>query len=397
MFKKLRYFHGLSETICLASPADAHEAIAGWQRLRSMMTRRLPAGFGRDEWAYLISFLEPKNLEAVYAHNLGKPVTKPVLPLKRLLRPRRKVAIWLPNNVSLLGPLLIVLCSLSGIAVRIKGGSKKEDFTGIFLRFAKNNLPHGRLREYLSQKVEYAVFPHADPRGNDFFRDADTGIIFGSDEAVEAVKDFPRPLNFIGFPFPDRNSQAWLELPAVNDGVLIELLKVFAVYGRAGCSSPAKVILLGGTMPQAVKLQRLLRKLWNNVFCRLPPAATASQNVKAFQLAKAAGWQPVLTTNHASVIAVGSISLPPCPGEMTLSIVPATVAETVRHLPEAIQTVGYALAKPQDPRWLELVAKTQIKRFVPIARMHHFGPLWDGYAFWRGLFEEVELSDDYEK
>jgi hypothetical protein len=23
--------------------------------------------------------------------------------------------------------------------------------------------------------------------------------------------------------------------------------------------------------------------------------------------------------------------------------------------------------------------------------MHHFGPVWDGHAFWRALFEDVEL------
>jgi len=28
---------------------------------------------------------------------------------------------------------------------------------------------------------------------------------------------------------------------------------------------------------------------------------------------------------------------------------------------------------------------------VPIGNMHHFGPVWDGYGFWRQLFEEIEI------
>ena len=37
------------------------------------------------------------------------------------------------------------------------------------------------------------------------------------------------------------------------------------------------------------------------------------------------------------------------------------------------------------------VRLTKAKRFVPVSSMHHFGHVWDGYAFWRQLFEEVEV------
>ena len=60
-------------------------------------------------------------------------------------------------------------------------------------------------------------------------------------------------------------------------------------------------------------------------------------------------------------------------------------------LPRNIQTIGYAFANPADPAWLRVIAHTRIKRLVPIAAMHHFGPVWDGQAFWRECFEETPL------
>ena len=61
-------------------------------------------------------------------------------------------------------------------------------------------------------------------------------------------------------------------------------------------------------------------------------------------------------------------------------------------LPANIQTIGHAVDKPADVAWLRLLAATRVKRFVPLARMHHFGPIWDGWEFWRGMFEVANVE-----
>jgi hypothetical protein len=38
------------------------------------------------------------------------------------------------------------------------------------------------------------------------------------------------------------------------------------------------------------------------------------------------------------------------------------------------------------------VAIRGVKRFVPLAEMHRFGPIWDGQSFWRGTFDRMEIS-----
>jgi hypothetical protein len=92
------------------------------------------------------------------------------------------------------------------------------------------------------------------------------------------------------------------------------------------------------------------------------------------------------------VLATGHAGLAEATGSMTLSIVPCCREELGKALPANIQTIGHVLVEPQSPGWLELLADTAVKRFVPVAAMHHFSPVWDGSNFWRSLFEQVDIA-----
>ena len=69
-----------------------------------------------------------------------------------------------------------------------------------------------------------------------------------------------------------------------------------------------------------------------------------------------------------------------------------SVEQAAAELPANIQTIGHALEGEADARWFELLARTPVKRFVPLERMHHFGARWDGADFWRATFDLVELD-----
>ena len=58
-------------------------------------------------------------------------------PCDRLARPRGPVSIWLPSNVSLLGPLTLVLLSLTGNPLRMKVSLRGNDLTEAFLDFVR--------------------------------------------------------------------------------------------------------------------------------------------------------------------------------------------------------------------------------------------------------------------
>jgi hypothetical protein len=391
MYDHLHFFESEGGATAVALPFLLDEIIEAWEGLRKSMRKMVPDAFSRDEWAYLMTFLSPENLRAPFLYAFGKPHPGGAV-VTRLARPRGVVAVWLPNNVSLLGPLTLVLLSLTGNRILLKGGSRGEDLAGAFLSFALAHLDCGGLRDYLEQQVRYDVFERDDPRQQAMVQQAEVRIVFGSDEAAVAIHGASPPLKGVGFSFVDRQSQAWIESAAASDEVLGNLIRVFAIYGQAGCTSPRRVVLLGGSPQEADIVQQRILELWPEVLRFRPPMHIASANSMALQWAAACGWKAAVTPNRHAVIGVGDMKLAPIDAPMFLAICAATVEEAIEQLPANIQTIGHAFVNPCDRQWLDLAARTKIKRLTPIARMHHFGPLWDGQRFWDQCFEEVEVQ-----
>ncbi|HEU5398677.1 MAG TPA: hypothetical protein VFV77_05320, partial [Gammaproteobacteria bacterium] len=170
------------------------------------------------------------------------------------------------------------------------------------------------------------------------------------------------------------------------------LIKVFTIYGRAGCTSPRRVVVFGAGDKDLKALRARLFALWPKAWPRTPPMHIASENIMARQWAAAVGWDAATAPNHAATVCIGEGGAPEIDSLMFLPLIPGERDSITRHLPANIQTVGHALAEAPDAAWLAAIARTGVKRFVPIGQMHHFGPTWDGYEFWKGLFERVEVG-----
>ncbi|WP_295393309.1 acyl-CoA reductase [uncultured Thiodictyon sp.] len=384
-------YRGPSGVSAVALALDPEQTVGAWSGLRGHMIRERADAFTRDEWAFLIAFLDPVNLRWPFLSTFGDPLGPVAGRVTALLRPRGAIALWLPNNVSLLGPLLVVLVSLVGSPLRIKAGSRSDDLTTAFLEYARPRLAGVPLGDYLAS-VACAAFDRGDPRNRRLAEDAQVRLVFGGDAAARSIDELPHPLESSGFAFTDRRSEAWLEPSRVDDDLLLSLLRVFGIYGQTGCTSPRRVVLLGGTPADASQLCNRLTALWPRAHPRPPPVHIASGNQMARQWAAALGWEAVVAGGQGAVFAVGDLDLEPCPAPMLLMVVAATLAQAEAALPANIQTIGHALTDAAHPRWLELLAHTRVRRFVPVARMHHFGPVWDGWAFWRQLFDEVVLD-----
>jgi len=392
MSEHLASFQGPRGTVRLTMPLDYRAAIANWTELRKAMARSLPEAFTRDEWAYLIAFLDADNLATPFRTTFGDPVSESAAAPGPLYRPRGGVAIWLPNNVSLLGPLVLVLLSLTGQPLRLKLGSSGSDLAGAFLRFARERLPPGSLRDWLESHVTAEQFDRDDPRQSEWTQWARVRIVFGSDAAAAAIHALPHPQTSVGISFVDRQSEAWVEPGALDEAVLRDLLKVFAIYGQAGCTSPRRVVVIDGTPDEAADLKDRLADLWPSVIRQRPAMHQASENLMADQWARSLGWDTVVVAEHAAVLATGSFELPGFEALLGLRILAASREEACLRLPANIQTIGHALVDPGDPSWMRLLAASAVCRFVPIARMHHFSSTWDGQDYWAQCFEVMEVS-----
>jgi len=382
-------FRGTQGTVQVALPFDLASIISDWGKVRSAMLKEVPEAFSRDEWAYLVSFLEKQSLTRPFEQSFGPPEHSPA-EISLIARPRGPVGLWLPNNVSLLGPLVLIVVSLTGNPIRMKAGSRSEDLTGVFVDFARKHSADGPLGVYLRDSVHHEVFSSDDLRNRDLARDSSVRIVFGSDEAASAIHALPHPLDSTGISFSDRRSESWLDQDSCNDDTLRNLIKVFAIYGQAGCTSPSRVVLLNSDRTNALALRDRLLALWPNVIRRRPPMNVASDNIRSWQLARAAGWDSVLVTENRAVLSVGDYTLPTFPSLMEMRLIPATPSEARSGLPKNIQTIGHALKDPLAS--LQNLDGTGVARFVPLATMHHFETVWDGQDFFAQLFTYTRVK-----
>lgn len=387
-----RFVSGGRRTLALL-PFELSAYLSDWASLRPQMARQKAAAFTRDEWAYLISFVDRRNLEGVFAGAFGVPEEDGAdAAVHAIARPGGPVALWLPNNVSLLGALCLVLLSLTGNALWIKAGSRGEDLTRDFLRYALETLPAGALRDSLSSSVRSEAFARGDPRNGEWAAAARTRIVFGTDAAAEAIHALPHPPGSVGFSFVHRESEAWIEPAAADDALLEILLRVFAVYGQAACTSPSRVVLLDGTEDAARALRDRLLALWPRFFPAEPEIGVASSAVLDHQWAASLGWDSRLAPRHGAAFAVGRDGLARPSGPRVLPILPLSVERALATLPERIQTIGHGLTAARERALLPAVAASRAARFVRVADMHRFGPVWDGQAFWRETFDLLEVT-----
>lgn len=391
MYEHVYMFESPHRRTAVALPFDLDAMLAGWNALRSQMIRDIPQNFTRDEWAYLASFLDIENLWLPYSQSFGQRTSNTTGQPNILARPRGQVGVWLPNNVSLLGPLILILFSITGNPIHLKGGSMSDDITGAFLDWARNHVACGFLKTYLTDMVRYEVFRQGDDRQREMAAASQVRVVFGSKQAAEAIDSLPHPVESIGISFIDRQSEAWIEKGAVNDSLIFDLLKVFTIYGQAGCTSPRRVVVLNGSDSDAFELCDRLVNLWPKIVKVKPAIHIASQNVMTWQWAIGLGLNAKLAKDHGAVFIVGDDKYQQFDSLISLTVISKSISDAIETLPSNIQTIGHGFMDVNDGRWLGILADTKVKRLVPIGKMHHFSSTWDGQSFWRQAFEEVEI------
>jgi len=392
MSNELHHFSSERGATSVSLPFSLPTMLHAWHDLRTVMAKKKPDAFSREEWAYLILFLAECELRAPFERAFGTPLETVPDRILRLARPRATTAVWLPSNVSLLGPLTVILLTLTGTKLRLKCGSRNTDLAGIFLDFACENAKEPFLRDYLRANVEIQQFDRKDPRNLAMAALANVRVVFGSDEAALAIHALPHPAGSIGITFGDRVSETWIEPDLATDATLISFLKVFLIYGRTGCTSPRRLVVIDGTPQEATRIAQRLGSLAETLIKKEVPASVASNNFAATQVALAQGWDVVRVASSGITIASGEASLPEVPGDYTLTVTSLPLAGAKAALPKNIQTIGHAVADPGNAKWLDCLAGTAATRFVPLEKMHYFGPVWDGRFFWQECFEFVECQ-----
>ena len=373
--------HGAGTPLSLLSPHDVGRVLADWERLAKRMARDKADDFSRDDWAYLLRFLREAHLTALLKETFPLPEGE----TRRYFTPRSPVGVWLPSNVTLLGPLLVILLSLGGATVTLKVSSRGADLTGRFVDFAKDELTGTALGDYLTSRLSVVRMDRDDARNRELAARAQVRVIFGEDGTARSVDALPHPVGSLTVAFTDRASEAWL-LPraALTADVQDALLRVFSVFGQAACTAPRRVVLVGGDAAAAAQLARGLAERPNE---RAAALADASERVLAVEEARAHGFSVVDSTGGL-VILHGPPRLPLVRGRAVLHVTFATEEEALATTPPNLQTIGVAYGDARmDESLIGKLIERGAARIVPLARMHDFAAEWDGIEVLRSLFD----------
>ena len=130
------------------------EILSFWQRVRFRLIKSSPDFLTRIETAYLATFLASENLSALTTRNY---------PEKVLLAPRNLLAVWLPGNVSVLGPLTFALLTLANCPAWLKTASGSEALTLQFFNFAKTEANDKELN-WLNSFFRVEAFDRSSPK-----------------------------------------------------------------------------------------------------------------------------------------------------------------------------------------------------------------------------------------
>jgi hypothetical protein len=384
---------GQGSTLLL--PFALSTVIDAWEVIMKAMLQKLPDDFSRSEWAYLASFLQPTRLKSVFTRAFGHFDSQSSHQEHHLpgvvYKPRGHVSIWLPANVSLLGPLSIILVSISGNSLQLKGSPRGENLTESFLAFVKKHAPLGALRNYLHDQVKFEVFERDDARNRDMSSRSDVRIVFGSDTASAEISQLLHKPSALTFGFTARQSETWMAAGSYNDADIEMLVKVFSVYGQAGCTSPKRVVLINGQSDEIALLSLRIINSWNSLNGPRPEPHLASSSIFASQMGAVKGWQSMIADDNRGCLLTGGPDLPLVDATPALHLVCASIDKAGETTPPNIQTIGYVCPPAKLAEWGPTLFKLPVKRLVPLSEMHHFGPIWDGFEFWRDLFEAVEV------
>lgn len=234
----------------------------------------------------------------------------------------------------------------------------------------------------------------------------DLRIVWGGDNAVNAVRAVPLPPRATELCFPDKFSLALLDSAAVqalDDSALQTLARQFATdaytFGQMACSSPRLVLWHGDEAATAAARTRF----WPRVEARVPQldhglgapeAMTKAVQADLLALAApAARFEP----GHALVRRVwlaepGVYAALHGGGGLFHESRIATLDGLLPLLDRRIQTVSsFGLPREQLAAWVRQARPRGIDRFVPIGQALDFAPVWDGIDLWRAFLREIDL------
>lgn len=321
-----------------------------------------------------------------------------------LVKPVGCVVHYTPNNVDTMFMYSWVCSLLMGNLNIVRLGSSDSLAKTTILQHIAQLFEQSRFRDLACRNM-FIQCDRTSPVNAQLSALADARVLWGGDESVQAIKQYPTGARCRDISFADRYSAALINANACEDEEQRKrcaalLWQDTKPYAQQACSSP-KIIFWLGDMQQCA----LFADTLNQVALQQDLAhdndagqARANEHLVNSQLLQAQNKASEPLVNHrVCVLPVTTIDedmlLQHSTDGLYYVLMVPDLAAVSEHLPERLQTLSYWGIETES--LLKIMADPSIKgvdRCVSIGKALNFAPDWDGYRLFTLLSRYVAVD-----
>lgn len=247
----------------------------------------------------------------------------------------------------------------------------------------------------LAERNVFVSYPRDDDVASELSIQADARVIWGGDDAVQAIRRLPCKPRCRDIPFADRYSAALINGDAITESdvesLADRLWRDIHPYQQMACSSPRVVFWLGTDQYLEVLWGRLNRKAMDEQaeVIRRTEHLVLSQTLQARGDSLGPSLEGVVSFIPVQTFSADLMALHP--GQGICYLVPVTSLDHLGELDDRCQSLGYWGVRREDlEAWVNEAPGGPLDRIVPIGRALDFSPAWDGFELF-GLLSRTTV------
>lgn len=348
--------------------------------------------------SYLSLWLRRENLADIYRVNFGKELgctdTNQVPSRVEMIHvPRGIVCHWVAGNIPLLGVYSMILATLGKNASILKIHPSVSQFLSPLFQKLADVSVHDKGVTYSGRIITSAVslvsFPGKNERiSREFSLAADCRVVYGGDEAIEAVSRLPHQAHADTLIFGPKYSFSVFDKEAIVSGefssMLIGLAHDIVIYNQAACSSPHTIFFeksLFSIHDIAEKLQNAFLSVPQRMFTPLDIGVALSVIQTRARYLLDCSRDILLSDDLRWTICINdSLSLEePIQGRCVFMKEVTDIDQILPLITRKVQTVALGmLDQGRKERYVRELAYRGVDRVMKPGTMHEYTQPWDG-------------------
>lgn len=348
--------------------------------------------------SYLSLWLRKENLNALYQVNFGKkPGIRSSIPVdsrsEMIHVPRGVVCHWIAGNIPLLGFFSLVLATLGKNASILKIHPSVYKYLNLLLQKLEQVTIEIEGVHYtgkiITSSISLVSFTGRNENmSRNFSLAADCRVIYGSDEAVQAISCLPHQVHTDTIVYGPKYSFAVFDKEAVESRNFSSMLKGLAqdivLYNQAACSSPHTIFFeksLISIQDIGEQLKLALQSLPDRMFYPLDEGIALSViNTRARYLLDSSRDILIPDDLKWTICINDVISLEePVQGRCVFLKGVPNIDQVLPLVTRKVQTVALGIVdQVRKERYVRELAYWGVDRVMAPGTMHEFTQPWDG-------------------